>query len=646
MDPNPLSVTIPSEPLGWWAHSKIANWRRFVDVAGIKDADPKDLSIFDWKIIFEIALRSSTWRLCPSMAFGEFCEIPIFGTIQEVDFVTGKAVFRLHPSTTVPLIRQHAKYVSSRRKSLPLKQAVEILQAFERRIDVMQIRLHAGVLDATDGTPGADFPKYASSRSARKSVKDMLSIVLKETGLRKVILDAFVEIQPSIPSFVFGPCRSLGGGSLGGVRTTHSTPSPLLLPAQFPLNELHSLISENQPRRYRQAEPGIRPSPHCLFQQRQTSSLTPPGQSKKRAYTPLIKTSAIKSSRPGATGSSPLTSEIKWSDPPSPSSASHNRRGSRKSPSVCPSTDSGIDINTPTPRAASSPQQIPAKLVQGGKEPTFTIIPDGRSSALPSSSNKTTLKVKRVSLNNDELAIYRMDSSFAPVTRQQAAIELKKTPRSVVGVGRVRIVGELTPRELVSVQRNSPGTSKNTDGYENGWYNEDMQPNHPQEQGGTGETEDGEMEEGGLAHQRGFYPSGALGVNANAVFGINRFGISTLNPGRDSKEIRKGKKKRKRQEKKTHIPDDYTDEEDFIPDSDTPTIELLCDSENSEDHRNRKYRRRERKKLKAEKRERMEAMERLDQGTAMLDPELEEGEVLEAAENTKETTDGVIMELD
>ncbi|KAF3309954.1 hypothetical protein TWF173_010178 [Orbilia oligospora] len=568
MDPNSPNIIIPSEPLRWWAQSKIANWRRFVDVAGIKDADPKELSIFDWKIIFEIALRSSTWRLCPSMVFGETCEIPIFGIIQELDFITGKVIFRLDPRTTTPLVRQHAKYIFSRRKNLPPKQAIEILQTFERRVDVLQIRLRAGVLDATDGTPGADFPKYASNPSARRSHS----------------------------------------------RAEHDLPSQL--PVDFSLKR------------------------------KQNSSPTPSPQLAKRVHirTPLPKNRVIKYSRPTATGSSPLTTEVKLDSPSSPSLTAQEplvRQRYQKSPSACPSIDSGIDINTPTFVAANSPEPNPPKTVLRANEPTLTIIPDERSSVLPLSSNQATLKRKRVSLNHDELTIYKMDSSFAPVTRQQAAMELKKTPKQTTGVGSVRTMNELTPRKLSNVQRSPPRNSKDTDEEEDNWYDthEEVQIDHPREED---KAEDAEDEDGGVGVEEGIQDgcSKIVGLptpRRPPSSGINRFGFTVRNPGDSSlatkKKNNKGKNgKGKKRKGRSPSSSDYTDPEDLVLDSDTPTLELLCDSEDSEEHRDRKYRRRERKRLKAEELQRIEDIKRLDDQIKTLETELERREALEAVE--------------
>ncbi|RVD84234.1 uncharacterized protein DFL_005995 [Arthrobotrys flagrans] len=625
MDSNPPNITVPSEPLQWWAYSKIAKWRHFVGVAGIIDADPKELSIFDWKIIFEIALRSSTWRLCPSMILGKSCEIPIFGTIQELDFVTGKAIFRLHPRTTAPLVRQHAKYIFSRRGNLPPKQAIEILRTFERRIDVLQIRLYARVVEATDGTPGADFPQYASDPSAKKSVVDMLSIVLKENGLRKTILDAFVEIQPSVPSFVFNPSRSLGGesaGSVQSIQSTHTSPPPIAPPPQFPLSELHSLISKPQAPQNTRAE-NLPPPANSSLKRKQTSTPILFAQSDKRVRTSPTKPKAIKSLRPATTESSPLTTEVKWSDPPSPSSTPREppiRQRSRKSPSACSSINSGNDINTPTPVAANTPEPNPAKPVQEAKEPTLTIIPDERSSVLPSSSNKTTLKVRRVSLNNDELAIYKMDSSLAPATRQQAAIELKETTNSATGVGSVRTLKKLASQRLPSVQRSPSRNSKDTDGEEDSWYDthEQMGPNHLQEEDRAQEAEAKDEEMGKKKKEK--------------------FGMEVLIPSGCQKPDPREKKKKKGKKRKTRISDlnDYTDAEDLVLDSDTPTVELLCDSGDSEDHRDRKRRRRERKKLKAAKLKRMEDAKLLDEEIAVLEAELERRNALEAVEGADE----------
>ncbi|KAF3156903.1 hypothetical protein TWF751_002527 [Orbilia oligospora] len=650
MDPNSPNIIIPSEPLRWWAQSKIANWRRFVDIAGIKDADPKELSIFDWKIIFEIALRSSTWRLCPSMVFGETCEIPIFGIIQELDFITGKVIFRLDPRTATPLVRQHAKYIFSRRKNLPPKQAIEILQTFERRVDVLQIRLRAGVLDATDGTPGADFPKYASDPSARKSVVDMLGLVLRENGLRKTILDAFVETQPSVPSFVFNPSRSLGGEPAEGMHSLQSTNTllPLPPPPQFPLSELHSLISKPQAPQHSRAEhdlPSQLPVDFSL-KRKQNSSPTPSPQLGKRVHvrTPLPKNRVIKSSRPTATGSSPLTTEVKSDGPSSPSPTPQEplvRQRSRKSPSACPSIDSGIDIKTPTSVAANSPEPNPSKTVLRAKEPTLTIIPDERSSVLPPSSNQATLKRKRVSLNHDELTIYKMDSSFAPVTRQQAAMELKKTPNQTIGVGSVRTLKELTPRKLSNVQRSPSRNSKDTDEEEDNWYDthEEVQIDHPREED---KAKDAEDKDEGVRVEEGIQDGCSKTVGLPTPrrpppSGINRFGFTVRNPGDSSlatkKKNNKGKKgKGKKRKGRPPSSSDYTDPEDLVLDSDTPTLELLCDSEDSEEHRDRKYRRRERKRLKAEELQRIEDIKRLDDQIKTLETELERREALEAVE--------------
>ncbi|KAK6531299.1 hypothetical protein TWF281_008114 [Arthrobotrys megalospora] len=640
MDPNSLNVIVPSEPLRWWAFSKIANWRRFVGVAGIKDTDPRELSIFDWKIIFEIALRSSTWRLCPSMAFTDSCEVPILGIIQEVDFVTGKALFRLHPQTIVPLLKQHAKYISSRQKNLPPQQALQVLQAFERRIDVLQIRLHARVLDATDGTPGADFPKYAADPSARKSVLNMLGIVLRETGLRKTILDAFVEIKPSVPSFVFSPGRSLSGDATGSVPLSQSTQEQQPPPPQFPLGELHTLISKPQPLQQRGwFDPNIPPSASSTLKRKQTSSSnpTPSPEHSKRTCTPLTRAKLIKPpSRPTTATSSPLTTEIKWSDPLSPQSVPRelpDLQRSRKSPSACPSLDSGIDTNTPAPEV---------------KQPTITIIPDERSPAFSMSrpSNTTTIKVRRASLNNDELTIYNMDSSFAPITRQQAARELKKTPKTPnasVGVGSVRTLRSSTSQRSPSMRGsppqkpNEPDANKKEDADkeeedtdeeadDDDWYDthEEMELDTPQNQ----EPENEEVEE--VTQEESYHTARSPKAQVNPTYKVNRFGITLRKPG--SIQAKRKKRKKKKKTTNSNIPDeneDYTDWEDLILDSDTPTLELLCDSENSDDHRDRKHRRRERKKLKKEKRKNTTKPERVDLEIAALEAELERRKALE-----------------
>ncbi|KAK6499684.1 hypothetical protein TWF481_010045 [Arthrobotrys musiformis] len=647
MDPNSLNVIVPSEPLKWWPYSKIANWRHFVDVGGIKDANPKELSIFDWKIIFEIALRSSTWRLCPSIVFGESCEVPIFGIIQEVDFVTCKAIFRLHPRTTTPLLQQHAKFIYSRRDKIPPSQATEILKAFESRIDMLQIRIHVGVLDATDGTPGADFPEYASSPSARKSVKDMLSIVLKESGLRKTILDAFVEKEPSVPSFVFSPSRSLSGSCAGGVQSSQPTHTP---PPQFPLGELHSLISKPQSLQQRHFDPNI-PSTTSSPKRTRPSTPIPSPQPNKRICPSPTRTKALKSSRSTAAVSSPLVSEVRWNDTPSSSpSFIHQQpldlQRFQKSPSICPSIDSGIDINTPAPVLSKSPEPLSAQPALEAKEHTLTIIPDKRSSNIPQPSNKTTLKVRRVSLNNDELTIYKMDSSFAPVTRQQAAIELNKTPVAAAGAGSVGTLGEGNPQGSLGARRSLSRDSKDTDG-EDSWYDthEEMEVENPQEPEPEKEAvEKGKQVQSG-ARNTVESPKPRTTTATTACFELTRFGLPPLRgpPGGPKKSKKKNKKKdskkkkseKGKQKQEIVIDSDYTDAEDLVLDSDTPTLELLCDSDGSEDHRDRKYRRRERKKLKAEKRKNMETkrqLELIDEQVAMMRAELKRREVLEAAE--------------
>ncbi|KAF3926245.1 hypothetical protein ABW20_dc0103393 [Dactylellina cionopaga] len=101
-----LNIVVPSVPLPWWITSNISKWRFLVDIAGIKDSNPQDLAIFDWKIVFEISLRhnASIWRLCPSLHLGRV-QIPIFGIVQEVDFVTGKTLLENQQSPSYTNLR-------------------------------------------------------------------------------------------------------------------------------------------------------------------------------------------------------------------------------------------------------------------------------------------------------------------------------------------------------------------------------------------------------------------------------------------------------------------------------------------------------------------------------------------------------------
>lgn len=233
-----------------------------------------------------------------------------------------------------------------------------------------------------------------------------------------------------------------------------------------------------------------------------------------------------------------------------------------------------------------------------------------------------------------------MDSSLAPATRQQAAIELKETTNSATGVGSVRTLKKLASQRLPSVQRSPSRNSKDTDGEEDSWYDthEQMGPNHLQEEDRAQEAEakDEEMgeEEEREIRDGGSYTIRLPKVRTNPVFGINRFGLSVHNPRPDPRE----KKKKKGKKRKTRISDlnDYTDAEDLVLDSDTPTVELLCDSGDSEDHRDRKRRRRERKKLKAAKLKRMEDAKLLDEEIAVLEAELERRNALEAVEGADE----------
>ncbi|KAK6544471.1 hypothetical protein TWF694_001165 [Orbilia ellipsospora] len=238
-----LNVIVPSTPLQWWFTSNISKWRHLISIPGISTCtDPSTLLIFDWKILFEISLRqpSSIWSLCPpliiNLSSNRSLYISILAVIQEVDFVTSKATFRLHTHTIEVLCKAHREYISHQR-GIPLQHAQRLVALFRHRLDVLQVNLNATVLTCTDGVYArGDFPGYASHPRADKSVVKKLGLVLRENGLRKIILDAFVEVRCSIPGFVFG---RPGGVLQLGFRSDEKDKEENVV---FPYHELQSLL--------------------------------------------------------------------------------------------------------------------------------------------------------------------------------------------------------------------------------------------------------------------------------------------------------------------------------------------------------------------------------------------------------------------
>ncbi|EPS36004.1 hypothetical protein H072_10400 [Dactylellina haptotyla CBS 200.50] len=636
-----LNVVIPSTPLPWWLTSNIAKWRHLIDIPGIRDAPAaQDLAIFDWKILFEISLRQPTsiWRLSPSITFGQV-QVPILGIIQEVDFVANRAVFRLHSHTIKLLLTHHAEY--TRQRKLPPQQEGRIRQTFACRLDILQVKLNAAVLVCTDGEYArGDFPVYAADPRANVNILRMLNLVLKESGLRKIILDAFVELQSSIPTFVFGPGGLLGGaGTIAPKLISSSSEAPGCSGGHvspeamgFPYHDLDVMIY-GKGGQVQSAGSIIPHAPSSSSKRKRQSSGDTVKTNKRRRHANIIEdVRGGKSRRPSivaelpsvkiaipqivnnsgskhkVTIPSPLATEIKQTienSPPPPSCcAVEEIIGSpraRKSPSTSASSDSGIFIQSvPDEEVTPSAAEVTQQSSTPDELETVTSTPE--PPLLSDESMKQSPRVD-LDLNHDELKIFNMDSSFAPVTRRQAAMANKQTVNlKDMKVKRVSLVKtslrDISPTQDTAEevrQENKNSKKKNKDTAPT------AVPKTAKKQPKQEEPEPESESE----------PETSL---LDQHLALNHFDFRLEDPmdiaARDEKFLEPEEKVSSSDSSSLASlekdDEDYTDEDDNILDSDTPDIELLVDSADEAEHRDRKIRRRQRKQRKREEREREE----------------------------------------
>ncbi|KAF3929179.1 hypothetical protein AA313_de0202220 [Arthrobotrys entomopaga] len=676
-----LNVIIPSTPLPWWITSNISKWRHLVSIPGISNSDPAHLAIFDWKILFEISLRqpSSIWSLCPpitlTLSVSRTLHIPILAVIQEVDFVASRAVFRLHRHTREVLCSAHREYISHQRGVISPQHAQRLLAIFRYRLDVLQVCLDARVLVCTDGVYArGDLPGYATHPRADESVVRMLGMVLRENGLRKVILDAFVEVRCSIPGFVFErPGGVLRLGSSGGGDDKKEKEKG----AMFPHNELQSLICKSS-REYSSTHPGRK---HA------TSSPLHGGSSSRRRCANIVEdqrggksrrsSGHVQLQRPTTT-----TGRIHKSKSPRVSSRSKNKgtttvrldvgsEGSNlkatpideisrcpKSPLTDASSDSGICLISPDsttiPTSSSSSTidtHLPIHQHHHHPEEEGIEVEEEEEGQVPSSTitleqSTPTPKNPCHTLKQDELKIFNMDSSFAPVTRRQAALALTLKPQfsaKDVKVKRVSL-SKTSLQDVVVLPSPSPEQSnlnqhqpqqeeQGEEGEEtvvensNTFIDDDstipatssppyvtppneqtphstppnihhlrLQPPPPPPEGE--EIDDGPfnrfgytLEEPSVIFEREGIPPSPSSSSENS---------DEEDQENHHRHSSKSKLKHKTRTKRQRDEEDYSDEEDRVLDSDTPDIELLTDSADEAEHRDRKLRRRERKRRKRE----------------------------------------------
>ncbi|KAF3918503.1 hypothetical protein ABW21_db0205752 [Orbilia brochopaga] len=246
MESTNVTVIVPMNPLPWWITSKIANWRFVVSIGNLADTEPQDLTIMDWKILFEVALRQSgaIWRICPPIvlpntpwpsdpvivpAVGNgngainvsnsnasngtqpskslkgkerqvdtHTEISITCRICSVDFVQGLAIFRLDQATITALANHHARYISHVQQSgrITAEEAARLMREFRLQMASLQLTLNAAVLAATDGVfARGDFPAFARRPTAFPFIVNQMALALSDMGLRKIIRDEFVILE-------------------------------------------------------------------------------------------------------------------------------------------------------------------------------------------------------------------------------------------------------------------------------------------------------------------------------------------------------------------------------------------------------------------------------------------------------------------
>ncbi|KAK6335653.1 hypothetical protein TWF696_002420 [Orbilia brochopaga] len=760
MDPLDVTVIVPSGPMPWWITSPIAKWRLCIDIADIAATEPQDLAILDWKILFEIALRhpSSTWQLCPPVVLpnrlatpssNSSCilpaihsrnttsnghdtafkntikpptsskkskrpidtmntHIPILARIHHVDFVSSRAIFRLDSSTTTALLSHHTSYISHIQRSgrISVHQAVYVMQTFAQRLDALQVTLNAAVLTATDGVYArGDFPAFAKRQRSNQYVVRMLDLVLKESGLRKVIHDAFVDLGPdphSIPvpqsydvdhyMHWYGPSSFVGSESgyqraasssteasahLGSESSTESFVSPREL--VFPYSELHAAICKNvaspPPPIMATATASIDKPPPTNKKKSQPRSAVSLEERKKRRSANIVENErGGKGRRPSSQYSQalPATDAI-----PSP------RSSHKPSPvdTITASTASPVEMNPPkrkaTKRAKRKLEEIPTKssnlpssttpdtdstlstissltalsgICERGDADTPSKQPtnDENLAATKKDRDESTTITKpspdrtlEDELKHDERTIYNMDSSFAPVTRRQAALQKSASaePRRRSGSARRSSVvarpqkPRAPPRSSTPRNRNAPRTSlkRSADRDDDSSYNPSRNPspapkrrkltatshtsvpkspktaNHEITTNDTPTTHKRTLRN--RTNQMAIEPEIEIEpeIAAESEFEMSSDPEDLMvppppPPSPASMASPKHSRKRKRVSPEP-VPEDYTDSEDCNLDSDTPDIELLCDSEDEADHRSRKLRRRARKAARREGRE-------------------------------------------
>ncbi|KAJ6259191.1 hypothetical protein Dda_6089 [Drechslerella dactyloides] len=576
MDPLDVTVIVPSTALPWWVTSPIAKWRFSINIADIAATEPQDLAILDWKILFEIALRhpSSLWRLCPPIILPTISsastskltapsngvptakntgtslttnsvlgdtgrskkskftdsqiQIPILARIHRVDFVASRVIFRLDTSTIAALLSQHTAHVSQiqRTGQIDARRADRVARSFANRVNALQVTLNAAVLTATDGVCArGDFPSYAKRQRANQYVVRMLDVVLKESGLRKVIYQAFFDMdsqscspeRPSAsPSQTDGESASSFTSAGSGRRDVDSgSMSPCELPG--PYCELQPTICRDTPDVPAAPAAAMGTSqPKRKREQLESSTSALPADKKRRCANIIENEHGGKGRRPSnippppaSPSSSPLsqpppssddtimassTSPVQLDPPRSlvntimdlissgtmlPGSSQVQAVTSpHKSPQPAwppLNTEVGPPVDVPFRELATrldadfaAIRKSPASPVVSGQTPRLAvetsparnepgilpaprIFTDGKSPRAypPAPAPKQQPKQQMRpgpgigDLKYDEIKIFEMDSSFAPVTRKQAA--LRKTTPASPGESGVKVRVSLKP---------------------------------------------------------------------------------------------------------------------------------------------------------------------------------------------------------
>ncbi|KAF3930706.1 hypothetical protein ABW19_dt0208805 [Dactylella cylindrospora] len=604
-----LQVTVPSTPLPWWITSNVSKWRYRIDIEGIKNANPQDLGIFDWKVLFEIALRDPTsiWRLSPSISLGQDV-IPILGSIQEIDFVTNKAVFRLHGHTVSLLLKHHAELIRQL-SHIPLRHAAVIADTFRRRLDVLQVKLSAVVISCTDGNYArGDFPAYASTPGANKDIVRMLDLALKGNGLRRILLDAFFDLSPSIPSLIEDSLGSSSPGSRSLIKTPSSVLSglpskPYVSPTEtiFPYNELQTLICQKPSNQKPEHDDNNLVS--NASSRKRKRELHPPAKATNRRRRANIIEDERGGKRRKPSNNNKALERIKVSLKTLKAGPICRKLSSVATECLERSTceepwlgdrlvNSGTQIAPHTPAVTTKEKAMEQFASQKSR-------PRQKSHIRPSPEN---------ALNCDELAIFNMDSSFAPVTRRQAAFNFQAIQRSE-GTSNTTIfynIGE--DSDETEDEDGNGGTRPQRSKPFNRFLTRLMEPGKMLEKRQTGAlpkvlkrprrdstSEERDWEDSTDSRSNSDYSSSNDSPGDGSINTTNS-DESTMNGSSRECSIRSAFAE---ENKPLSTQDDnYTDEDDLILDSDTPDIELLTDSADEEDHRHRKLRRLERKRLK------------------------------------------------